>query len=178
MFKWYERFNDELFNNYNSSGEATAVHIVRDRAIDISTTGKWIDIIDTHMYKHPRYDKLGFSWIIAEFFPRITKPEYTDDDYMNKYLCWQAAHNDINVHRLHKYNGTKYIVFSKIVTEKRIKNSKIKEVAVYKVTAFSKIKQKDIDRILSHKDEYIGMIVSKHPPHKELLAYMLSDTDQ
>ena len=93
MFKWYERFNDELFNNYNSSGEATAVHIVRDRAFDINTTGKWIDIIDTHMYKHPRYNKLGFSWIIAELFPRITKPEYTDDDYMNRYLCWQAAHN-------------------------------------------------------------------------------------
>lgn len=47
---WYERFHDELFNEYNSSGEAVAVHIVRDIVDNIDTRGKWIDVVSMDTY--------------------------------------------------------------------------------------------------------------------------------
>ena len=63
MEKWYERFNDAGFTLYNESGEATCVYIVRDKANNVNTTDKWIDVIS-----HAN----GFDQIIVELFPRIT----------------------------------------------------------------------------------------------------------
>ena len=102
--KWYERFNDVAFTNYIESGEATCVHIVRDNANNVNTTDKWIDVIScTH----------GFNQITVELFPRITHLRYTNDVYMNKYLCWNAAHDDIAVHREKGHHGKKYTVLCK-----------------------------------------------------------------
>ena len=42
--KWYEAFGAE-FTKYHEMGEAEAVHIVRDLAIDVDTTGQWIDVL-------------------------------------------------------------------------------------------------------------------------------------
>lgn len=37
MRKWYEKFYDKAFNLYNTTEEATAVHIVRDLAENVNT---------------------------------------------------------------------------------------------------------------------------------------------
>lgn len=73
---WYERFHDELFNEYNSSGEAVAVHIVRDIVDNIDTRGKWIDVVSMDTYGAYNCDHIKFNWIIIELFPRITHPKY------------------------------------------------------------------------------------------------------
>lgn len=119
--KWYERFNDELFNMYNSTGESTAVHIVRDIVNNINTKEKWIDVVSMDTYdadnNYGGNLNLNFNWIIVELFPRITKPEYKeyleilpdDDEYIksykknqnrrireeNRYITWHVAHEDI-----------------------------------------------------------------------------------
>ena len=43
--EWPKRLNDELLDTYNTSGEATAVHIVRDIVKNINTKNKWIDVV-------------------------------------------------------------------------------------------------------------------------------------
>lgn len=98
MEKWYERFNDAGFTLYNESGEATCVYIVRDKANNVNTTDKWIDVIS-----HAN----GFEQIIVELFPRITHPKYTNDTEYNRYICWHAAHDDIAEHRGKGHQGKK-----------------------------------------------------------------------
>ncbi len=157
MKKWYERFNDDAFTRYIESGEADCVHIVRDQAHDIDTTGKWIDVISCSKYttqlkadERLMFLKDEFDWIIVELFPRITHPKYTDDDFQNKYICWQAAHADIATHRKKDHRGEKYIVLCKLVLK-----------TDYEVTTFSKIRQKKIDYIKSNADELIEKIGSE-----------------
>ena len=126
--KWYESFNDVAFTNYIESGEATCVHIVRDNANNINTTGKWIVVIScTH----------GFNQITIELFPRITHPKYTNDIYENRYLCWHAAHDDIAVHRRKGHHGKKYIVQCKQV---ELQNKDGKIYIDYKVIGVRAIK--------------------------------------
>lgn len=107
MKKWYERFGDAAFATYFESGEAWAVHIVRDEAIEVDNTGKWIDVLDIGEFQG---EKGQFRWIAAELLPRITKPAYTSDTELNRYLCWAAAHNDIAAHREKGAHGPKYLV--------------------------------------------------------------------
>lgn len=109
MRKWYEKFHDKAFNLYNTTGEATAVHIVRDLAENVNTKGKWIDVVSMNTC-NTRYDTLNFNRIIVELFPRITHPQYTNDPEFNKYICWKTAHNDIASHRSKNHHGEKYIV--------------------------------------------------------------------
>lgn len=97
--KWYLKFNDARFTSYIESGEAEAVHIVRDIVRSVNTTGKWIDVLS-----HSN------GLITCELFPRITHPKYTADPDMNKYLTWHAAHADISVHRSRGAIGEKFRV--------------------------------------------------------------------
>ena len=142
--KWYEQFNDEDFTSYIESGEATCVHIVRDNTNNVNTTDKWIDVIS-----HTN----GFEHIVVELFPRITHPKYkmhekvtkdTNHNYYtcsvcqwNRYICWNAAHNDIAVHREKGHHGRKYAVQCKRV---QIKDEKGEICYDYKVTGVKKIK--------------------------------------
>ena len=167
MKKWYERFEDEEFNRYNTTGEATAVHIVRDLAIDVNTTGKWIDVISMNKFD-PLYldcNKMGFNWIIVELFPRITQPDYTDDIEYNKYLCWHAAHDDINTHRAKNHHGEKFLVLCKLfLKQKKIAWGQERLIYDYKIIAYHKIQQKQISYIEQNAEEIISRIKKKGKP--------------
>lgn len=128
MEKWYERFNDDGFTLYNKSGDATCVYIVRDKANNVNTTDKWIDVIS-----HAN----GFEQIIVELFPRITHPKYTNNTEYNRYICWHAAHDDIDEHRRKGHQGKKYAVQCKRV-QVIDENEMIRYD--YKVTGVSKIR--------------------------------------
>jgi len=164
MEKWYERFHDEGFNHYNETGEAAAVHIVRDLALDVDTTGKWIDVIAMNTFKHSS-GRMGFNWIIVELFPRITNPQYTDDVEYNKYICWHAAHDDIALHRKKNHHGEKFIILCKLYMEKEIYLFG-EEVPTYdyKVIASHKIQQKKINYIEQNADSIIAQIRKKRKP--------------
>ena len=165
MKKWFEKFNDEEFSNYNLSGEATAVHIVRDRAFGINTSNKWIDVLSFNRYKTEQH-KDGFYWIIVELFPRITHPNYTNDKERNKYLCWRAAHDDIATHREKHHHGEKYIVLCKNVTiDTDDPNCKYD----YFVTAFRKIKQKKINYINDNAAELANRMKQNKEPTLAIL---------
>ena len=137
MAKWYERFNDSKFTHYILSGEAEAVYIVRDKAAGINTNGKWIDILNNENNKN------GDNFRIrCELFPRITHPQYieNDNDY-NRYICWKAAHEDIAKHRKLGHRGERFVVNYRRIT-KRIRNSRTGEIETnndYTVTSFKKL---------------------------------------
>lgn len=164
--KWYTRFNDEEFTRYYTSGEAIAVHIVRDLAFDINTSNKWIDVVSFNTYA-TNLNKDGVNWIIVELFPRITHPQYVkyDTEY-NRYICWHAAHDDIAAHREKNHHGEKYIVLCKLV---KIKTDD-KNDYDYKVTAFSKIKQKKINYIIDNTPELVEKIRKNRKPTLSLLT--------
>lgn len=166
MEKWYECFHDERFILYNETGETTAVHIVRDLALDVDTTEKWIDIISMNTFQHSKCERIGFNWIIVELFPRITHPQYTDDPYKNKYLCWHAAHDDIALHRKKNHHGEKFIVLSKLyIKEKKINQfGEENPIYDYKVLASHKIQQKQICYIEQNTESIISQIRKKRKP--------------
>lgn len=84
---------------YCTSGEATAVYIVRDLCKrQINTHHKWIDCIALDCWQD-RNDNWKFKFIVVELFPRINNPEYTDDVDYNRYLTWKTAHEDIAQYR-------------------------------------------------------------------------------
>ena len=175
MEKWYERFNDAGFTLYNESGEATCVHIVRDQALDIDTTGKWIDVISCKKYTtrlkvNERHWLIRdeFDWIIVELFSRITHPKYTGDTHENKYICWKAAHDDIATHREKDHHGEKYIVLCKLIQVGS--DNELIPKTDYEVTAFSKIRQKKINYIRSNADELIEKIRNNKKPTLEILT--------
>lgn len=106
---WLKKFGDEEFEEYYKSGEAEAVHIVRDLAKDVDTKGQWIDVLSFDgdiLTKR----KEGTHEIKVELFERMTKPAYTDNIDENRYLCWHAAHGDIDKHRKLGHHGPKYKV--------------------------------------------------------------------
>lgn len=156
--KWYEKFNDERFIEYYKSGEATAVYIVRDLAEDVKTRGKWIDVLPTTNNYYSSFGRFEFNWIIVELFPRITNPEYTNDKEYNKYLCWHAAHGDIEEHREKKHNGEKYIVLCELYFDEECKKFK------YEVLASHSINQKKINYIKSNADNIIEQIIKTGKP--------------
>lgn len=169
--EWHKRFNDELFDTYNTSGEATAVHIVRDIVKNINTKNKWIDVVsmDTDCSSYFDFD---FNWIIVELFPRKTRPQYKEyleilpsDDYFskrkkeisnriireeNRYITWQTSHNDIAEHRSNNYHGEKFIVLCQL-NKKRTRASKGEDD--YIISAINKISQKQIDYIIEHQND-------------------------
>lgn len=105
VMKWYERFKDAAYSRYIEGGEAKRVHIVRDMAKNVDTSGNWIDILQTGIVED------GIHWVAVELFPRITIPEYLEDDWQyNRYICWCAAHEDIAKHRNKNHHGKKYMV--------------------------------------------------------------------
>ena len=114
MEKWYERFENQGFIDYYESGEAAAVHVVRDCAAAVNTTGKWIDVISVNTFETQFEGRIGFNWIIVELFSRIHQPKYTDDREYNRYLTWHAAHDDIAQHRSKNHHGEKFIVICKL----------------------------------------------------------------
>lgn len=126
--KWYERFDDEEFINYIESGEAACVHIVRDKAQNVNTDDKWIDVIS--------YTR-GFSQIDVELFQRITHPQYTNDTEKNRFICWNAAHDDIAEHRSKGHHGSKYTLQCKRV---KVKDENGRTHWDYKVVGVKKIK--------------------------------------
>lgn len=157
--KWYEKFNDERFIKYYKSGEATAVYIVRDLAEDVKTRGKWIDVLPTTNNYYSSCGRLEFNWIIVELFPRITNPKYKKDDKeYNKYLCWQAAHEDIEKYHEKKHNGEKYIVLCVPYFDEEYGRCK------YKVLASHSINQKKINYIKSNADNIIEQIRKTSKP--------------
>lgn len=169
--EWYKRFNDDLYDMYNTSGEATAVHIVRDIVKNINTKSKWIDVVsmDTDCSSYSNFD---FNWIIVELFPRMTRPQYKEyleilpsDDYFskrekeitnreireeNRYITWQTSHNDIAAQRSKNYQGEKFIVLCQL-NKKRTGASKAEDD--YIITAINKISQKQIDYIIDHQND-------------------------
>lgn len=74
--EWYSRFKDEDFEMYNKSGEATAVHIVRDIVRSINTREKWVDVVSMSENGYCFDDIRNFDWLIVELFPRLTRPSY------------------------------------------------------------------------------------------------------
>lgn len=175
--EWYKRFNDDLYDMYNTSGEATAVHIVRDIVKNINTKSKWIDVVsmDTDCSSYSNFD---FNWIIVELFPKMTRPQYTeyleilpsDDNFSkrekeitnrrireeNRYITWQASHNDIEVHRSRNHHGEKFIVLCRL-NRKRRKATKGEDD--YIITAINKISQKQIDYIIDHQNDLSEKII-------------------
>ena len=106
--KWYEAFGAE-FTKYHEMGEAEAVHIVRDLAIDVDTTGQWIDVLSCNSDILTKKKEVTHE-IKVELFKRMTKPAYTDNIEDPRYLCWVAAHFDICEHRAQGHHGPKYKV--------------------------------------------------------------------
>lgn len=193
--KWYERFGNDLFDEYISSGEATAVHIVRDIVNNIDTRNKWIDVIsmDTDDYVDDDYyyyddDHYNFNWIIVELFPRITHPNYKkfveilpSDDHNtkhskeitnksireeNRYITWNAAHNDILAHREKNHHGQKFIVLCRL---NKNKNKAVNSEYEYIITAINRIDQKQIDYIIENQDELSEKICRNGKPTLDLL---------
>ncbi|MBP0972873.1 MAG: hypothetical protein J5851_03095 [Oscillospiraceae bacterium] len=156
MREWYERFHDTDFTAYQRSGEAAGVSIVRDMAEDVSTAGKWIDVIDMNTFTHTS-GCLGFNWIIVELFPRITVPEYTNDRELNRYLCWQAAHEDIAAHRSRGHHGEKHLVLCSLYKMDDRDYG-------YRVLASRPVHQKQISRIRSEEDSIVRQIREKRKP--------------
>lgn len=161
--KWYERFHDEAFTAYYEKGEATAVYIVRDLAVDVDTTGKWIDVVSANTFDDG-CGKIGFNWIIVELFPRITRPDYGNDVNENRYLCWQAAHDDIAVHRSKNHQGEKFLVLCKLYLREKIINGFGKESYDYMYLASHKIRQKKIQYIEQNAKEIILQINQNGEP--------------
>ncbi|MDE7094243.1 MAG: hypothetical protein K2O52_04960 [Oscillospiraceae bacterium] len=166
MKKWYEKFHDEEFSHYIETGEATAVHIVRDLALDVDTTRKWIDVISMNTFEHPQCSRIGFNWIIVELFPRITHPQYTDDVEYNRYICWHAAHDDIALHRKKNHHGEKFLVLCRLfIKERKVSQSGEEHwVYDYKVLASHKIQQKQINYITKNENSIISQIRKKRKP--------------
>ena len=170
--KWYEKFHDQEFTDYYESGEATVVHVVRDLAMEVNTKGKWIDVLSMNTFepKSPQFEgHLGFNWIIVELFPRIQHPVYTVDREYNRYLTWQAAHEDIAKHRAEKHQGEKFLVLCKLKKVKHVvineKNEKEeRELVDYVVIDSCKVNQKQINTIESNADEIVKKIRAKRKP--------------
>ena len=143
--KWYEKFQDAAFSLYVESGEARLVHIIRDLAKDVDTSGNWIDILQSGRFWSNQKQETVF-WVAAELFPRLTTPVYTSDPMENNYLCWRAAHEDIAEHREKQHHGRKYMVLYRV--EKRCeKFPNIGKPVVWistHVTASRHIRQKDL----------------------------------
>ena len=142
---WFLRFNDDAFTHYNTSGEAETVYIVREDAKDVDTSGKWIDALFQR--------ELGqkYKMMIVELFPRKTKPQYTRNILYNRYICWQAAHGDIEDYRMDNYHGEKYVV---ICNAKYVKlNDPPRLRRKWSVYDSCKVKQKKVDHILENMKE-------------------------
>ncbi len=160
MEKWYEIFDDNAFTYYNETGEAAAVYIVRDLAGNVNTQDKWIDVLSMNTFTHRNSGRLGFNWIIVELFPRITHPDYKscNTDAEKKYICWQAAHDDIDKHRSKNHHGEKYIVICTLVKDKEYSWYN------YKVLDSCAINEKTIKSIKSNTDNIITQIKKNHKP--------------
>lgn len=171
MKKWYDIFDDDGFSRYYESGEALAVYIVRDKAGGVDTSNKWIDILSFNRFK-TKNDEWGINWIIVEIFPRITHPQYTHDEKRNKYICYKTAHDDIDEHRNKNHHGEKYIVLCRNIKAKADNTSekqKDDRRTDYKVTEYSKIREKKIDFIISHTDELVEKIRQNKRPTLSML---------
>ena len=164
MEKWYERFEDQGFIDYYESGEAAAVHVVRDCAATVNTTGKWIDVISVNMFEAQFEGRIGFNWIIVELFPRIHQLQYTDDRDHNRYLTWHTAHNDIAEHRSKDHHGEKFLVICKLKKMKRTVYGKQAEYIDYHVIDSCKVNQKQICSIESNSAKIISEIRAKRKP--------------
>ncbi|MDE7122726.1 MAG: hypothetical protein K2O42_11285 [Oscillospiraceae bacterium] len=162
--KWYEKYEDPDFVNYCETGEAAAVHVVRDCAEEITTTGKWIDVISINTFESQFKGRIGFNWIIVELFPRIHQPEYTDDRDENRYLTWHTAHEDIAEHRSKNHHGEKFLVLCKLKRMKRIINEKEKESIDYHVIDTCKVNQRQIHSITTNAAEIVANIQAKQKP--------------
>lgn len=169
MEKWYVRFNDQGFIDYYKSGEAAAVHVVRDCAASVNTTEKWIDVISVNIFETQFKGRIGFNWIIVELFPRIHKPDYTYDIDENRYLTWRTAHDDIDEHRLKKHHGEKFLVICKLKKMKRTTvNGTQEEYIDYHVIDSCKVNKKQISNIESNIGSIVSAIRAKGKPSLSL----------
>lgn len=124
--------HDADYIRYIESGESAAVFVVRDVVKSVNTKGKWIDIVSLSTYSQDE-DGRAFNWIVAELFPRKTNPEYDPDDTAhNKYLTWQAAHEDISRQRQEGYKGPKYLVLCTLHDKNKGKTITYKLVKITK----------------------------------------------
>ncbi|MCM1245830.1 MAG: hypothetical protein NC293_09345 [Roseburia sp.] len=105
-----EKKYDAEYIRYVESGESAAVFIARDLCNEISTKGKWIDVVDLDIY-HKR-GGIAFNYFIVELFDRKIKPEYPKDSSQDEknYITWKTAHMDIERQRKKGIKGPKYIV--------------------------------------------------------------------
>ena len=161
MEKWYERFQDQGFIDYYESGEAAAVHVVRDCAAEVNTAGKWIDVISANTFKSQSDGKIGFNWIIVELFPRIHHPRYTDDRYYNRYLTLHTAHDDIAEHRSKNHHGEKFLVICELKRTKQAVNGEQGESVDNHVIDSCKVNQKQIRSIESSSAKIVSDIRTK-----------------
>lgn len=168
MEKWYERFEDQGFIDYYESGEAAAVHVVRDCAAAVNTTGKWIDVISVNTFETQFEGRIGFNWIIVELFPRIHQPKYTVDGEYNRYLTWHAAHDDIAEHRSKNHHGEKFLVICKLKKMKRTVDGKQEEYIDYHVIDSCKVNQMQIRTIESTAASIVSAIRAKRKPSLSL----------
>ena len=165
MVKWYEKFEDQDFIGYYESGEASAVHVVRDCTMEVNTTGKWIDVLSVNTFKSQFEGRLGFNWIIVELFPRIHQPKYTNNDRdYNRYLTWHAAHDDIAEHRSKNHHGEKFLVLCKLKKMKHIVNKKEEEYIDYHVIDSCKVNQRQIRLIETNATKIVADIRAKRKP--------------
>ncbi|MDE5763385.1 MAG: hypothetical protein K2I00_00240 [Ruminococcus sp.] len=173
MEKWYERFKDKAFTYYWESGEAEAVHIVRDCATGVNTTGKWIDVVSERTITEHSESSAGLYWIIAELFPRIHKPEYTDDTDYNRYLTWYTAHNDICEHRSKNHHGEKFFILCELIKKKRIVHEKEREYIDRSVIDSCRVNQKNINSINKLKSAEILKNIRENG-NLSLSSYLMS----
>lgn len=181
--EWYNRFKDEDFEMYNKSGEATAVHIVRDIVRSINTREKWVDVVSMSENGYCFDDIRNFDWLIVELFPRLTRPSYkksieilpTDDvltverkKYLNRQVCeenryitWKASHSDISVHRAKGHHGERFIVLCR--PNRRTKQND------YTVTAVSRITYEQTDYIIEHEESLSEIIRKSKNPTLDIL---------
>lgn len=164
MEKWYEKFEDQEFTDYYESGEAAVVHVVRDCAMEVKTTGKWIDVISVDTFESKIEGRIGFNWIIVELFPRIHQPKYIKDRDFNRYLTWHAAHDDIAEHRSKNHHGEKFLVICKLKKMKCTVGKRQEEYVDYHVIDSCKVNQKQICAIESNADKIVSSIRAKRKP--------------
>lgn len=170
MKKWYEKFEDQDFIDYYESGEAAAVHVVRDCAMEVNTTGKWIDVVSVNIFESQFEGRLGFNWIIVELFPRIHQPKYTEDRDYNRYLTWHAAHGDIAEHRSENHHGEKFLVLCKLKRMKRTVNQEEEKYIDYHVIDSCKVNQRQIHSIESNAAKIVADIRAKRKPSLMLFS--------
>lgn len=125
--------HDADYIRYIESGESAAVFIVRDMTKNVSTKNKWVDITSMSPYWQDK-DGRAFNWIVAELFPRKTKPDYSKckTDEEKKYLTWKTANGDISQQRSEGYSGPKYLILCILRDKNKGKFKKFTLTGIFK----------------------------------------------